>query len=160
MTDRSANENGGHVTQFSRIEYMSPFLVTALLLLIPILSISSHRIKSATFDEPINIVHGWRAVSSGDIDVPVDYAPLSRWLAGVAVGVGSEPPPQLPWSLCILPWLCQKFLYLDNEADPIVFRARLAFLPLNLLLALAILLTARSLFGPVGGLCALALAVF
>lgn len=127
----------------------------------PVLSFSAICTKSATFDEPINLVQGLEWLASGDLTAPVDYGPLSRLMAAASVRLSGVPlhyaPGTLPWTPSIRPKLAQKALYLDNDADRLLFWGRAAFLPLQLLLALAVFAWSFRCWGPGGALVSLAL---
>jgi len=131
--------------------------VAALLIAIPVLSIDIRWRKSATFDEPINLFHGLRMLATGDPAVPMDYAPLPRVAAAAATQLFGPPVrlPAVPWAPGILPHLAQRVLYLENDADALLFWGRLAFLPLHVALALAVFLVACALWGFGGGCAAL-----
>jgi 4-amino-4-deoxy-L-arabinose transferase-like glycosyltransferase len=135
--------------------------VVALLAVIPALSIDIRWRKSATFDEPINLFHGFQMLATGDVSVPMDYAPLPR-IAAAASARLFGPPIRLPpaaWAPGIQPHLAQRVLYLENDADALLLWGRLATLPLHVLLALAVFLVARRLWGFGGGFVALFLCV-
>ena len=133
----------------------------ALLLAGPALSVSSMTLKSATFDEPINLMHGIQALRAGDATAPVDYPPLSRWMAAAAVELSGAPvhypPGAMPWTPGIQPQAAQRLLYLENDADRLLFWGRLAFVPLHLALAAAAFAWSRRCWGRGGALVTLAL---
>ena len=75
---------------------------TALLLAaIPILWIHSQSLKSATFDEPINLIHGVHALGTGDVSVPMDYAPLTRLMSALSLELLAAP---LRYETGSMPW--------------------------------------------------------
>lgn len=82
-----------------------------------------------------------------DLSVPMDYAPLPRLAAAASARLFGpplrHPVDRTPWGTRILPQLAQRVLYLENDADRLLFWGRLAFLPLHLGLALAVFLASR-----------------
>jgi 4-amino-4-deoxy-L-arabinose transferase-like glycosyltransferase len=138
--------------------------VGALLVAMPVLSFSAICTKSATFDEPINLMQGLEWLASGYLTAPVDYGPLPRLMAAASVRLSAVPlsyaPATLPWAPSIRPRLAQQALYLDNDADRLLFWGRAAFLPLQLLLAVTVFSWSRRCWGPGGGLVSLVLCAF
>lgn len=131
--------------------------LTAILVAIPALSLHSQWQKSATFDEPINLFHGLRMLATRDLSVPMDYGPLPRVAAAASARLFG-PPVRLaptPWAPGILPHLAQRVLYLENDADALLFWGRLVFLPLHVFLGVAVFLVARALWGFGAGLASL-----
>ena len=133
--------------------------LAALFVAIPVLSIHAQSQKSATFDEPINLFHGLQMLATRDVSVPMDYAPLPRLAAAASARLFGpavrHAPERTPWVPGILPQLAQRVLYLENDADRLLFWGRLAFLPLHLGLALAVFLVSRRLWGFGGGIASL-----
>ena len=98
-------------------------------------------------------------LETGDVTVPVDYGPLPRlWpavflqISGYGVHYNKS---EISWVPGILPQAGQEILYLQNSGDALIQRARLAMLPLSLLLGLAIYRNALLLWGSSGALLSL-----
>jgi dolichyl-phosphate-mannose-protein mannosyltransferase len=149
----------------ARAEATAYWTVIALLLAAgPLLSMTALRGKSATFDEPLNLVHGLNALETGEWTAPVDYGPLTRIAAAAAVrlsGAELKGVSRMPaWSLGLQPYVLQRVLYLENDADDLLWRARLGLLPVHLILATTIFLFARRIWGPTEALMALLLTAF
>ena len=76
--------------------------IAALLAAIPVLTIHAQLQKSATFDEPINLFHGLHMLATGDVSVPMDYAPLPRLAAAAAARLFRPAlryaPERTPWA--------------------------------------------------------------
>jgi hypothetical protein len=70
------------------------------------------------------------------------------------------PPERIPWHPGIFQHLAQRILYLENDADRLLFWGRVGYAPLHLLVAIAVSLVARRIWGTPGAfvslfLCAL-----
>jgi hypothetical protein len=141
---------------------MRRLALAPLFLALAALSVHSQVQKSATFDEPINLFHGLRMLATRDASVPMDYAPLPRVAAALSAKLLGPPlrhsPERTPWAPGIQPHLAQRVLHRENDADGLLRAGRLAFLPLQILLPVAVYLSARRLWGPRGALASLLLA--
>lgn len=135
----------------------------ALLAAVPLQTILSLTLKSATFDEPIHLAQGIRNLETGDWTIPYEHPPLARILAAASLYALDAPvvyAEPIAWSPFLLTREAQALLYLDNDADRLLFWARVSLLPLYLALALGVWGVARKLWGPAGGLGALTLCAF
>ncbi len=133
--------------------------VVLLLLLIPFFAIRSLSLKSATFDEPINLVYGIHFFHNGDVTAPVDYPPLTRILTGAVADIFGPPihygSYDIPWAPGIYPRKTQEFLYRDNNADALIFWGRMPFVLLHMVLAVAVFAWSHRCWGKTGALISL-----
>ncbi len=99
---------------------------------------------SAIWDEPIHLTTGYAAVSKGDHRFDPEHPPFARaWAAlpllfvpGLEVrtdGVDAIPPR--PWAWDEQFSFAHRFLYVENDADRLLYAARAMILALGLLLA-------------------------
>jgi len=125
------------------------------------LAILSERGKSAVFDEIIHLPPGYAALKLGDHRMNPLHPPLARVIAAVPLlflDVHVD-PGDLAWRTA-RPWEWGKrFLYRWNDGDRLLFWGRLPIVALAMVLALAVFLWARRLWGLPAGLLALALCV-
>jgi hypothetical protein len=134
-----------------------PLLVFTLLF--AALSVSSYLRKSATWDEPQQIVSGYAALERGDYRLDPEHPPFVRlWAAlpllawGARLDVESE-----AWRAGDAYLLGHEFLYRDNDADALLARARFMVVLLGIGLGCLLFAWARELFGywPAVGVLAL-----
>ncbi len=109
-------------------------------------TISSISQKSATFDETAHLPSGYMSLKFGDYGFNPAHPPLVKMLAAVPllftdVKRDLMRRPINGW------WDGMSFLYEDNDADQILFLARVAVLPLGLLLGTAVFFWTKQLFG-------------
>jgi len=121
----------------------------------------SIRRQTQTWDEACHIFAGYSYWTRGDFGINPEHPPLVKLLASI---------PLLPSSLNVPPHdkifskeddftSAEQFVY-SNNADQILFRARLAAALLTLLLALLLFAAAREMFGTLAAFVALILFVF
>src|SRR5574341_226443 len=106
--------------------------------------------KSATFDEPLNLVSGYICLRFGDERLIPQNLPLVKLLAAAPLFVFRDivlPPSPEPWSSRAQYVYASEFLYKYNDADTLLFVGRLATLPLSLLLGSVVYLWAKQLLG-------------
>lgn len=113
--------------------------------------------KSETYDEPMYILSGYSYVATGDLSLNREHPPLAKYLMGLALqGLDLQLPPDYQARPGI------PFAFLAHQphasAPQIVFRARLPFVALGLVLLLYVWRWAALAFGPAAGLAALVLA--
>ena len=141
-----------------------PAAVAGLLLVIPLLAISSLAVKSATFDEPSHLVHGLYYLVTGDYGIAVDHPPLGRMIAAWTVdrlGIPfALPVDEIPWSPAFLTHQAQEILYLRNDADRLLFWGRSPGSLMHMALAAVVFVWALRLWGRGGALLSLALCAF
>lgn len=118
------------------------------------LSVLSLRGKSATFDEPFHLTAGYLHLRHGDFRYNAMHPPLAKMLAAL---------PLLAMDLRLPPTagsdLPHQFLYVLNDADRMLLWARIAVLPLALLLVGAVYWWTRRLAGRAGATLAVLLCV-
>jgi 4-amino-4-deoxy-L-arabinose transferase-like glycosyltransferase len=132
-----------------------PMLVLLIELIVP-----AYR-QSATFDESCHILAGYTYWTKGDFGINPENPPLVKLLAAAPLLAmplrTSAPPPTFFKVSCLVGG--GQFLY-SNNADAILFRARMAAALLTLLTALLVVTAAAEMFTPAVGLLALLLFVF
>jgi len=112
-----------------------------------------------TNDEVLYVSAGYRQLALGDFRLSPAHPPLAPSLAALGLlGLHPRVPP-LERGEPILEW-CRQFVHVQNEAGPLLRRARVPVAILTLLLSLLLWGWARALAGPQAGLAALCLAAF
>jgi hypothetical protein len=112
-----------------------------------------------TNDEVLYVSAGYRQLTLRDFRLSPTHPPLAPSLAALGLlGLQPRVPPVEPGQ-GILEW-CWQFVHVQNDAGPLVARARVPVATLTLLLALLVWAWARALAGPRAGLAALFLAAF
>jgi len=119
------------------------------------------RTESITWDEDDHLYAGYMSLKTGDFGLNPEHPPLVKMLAAI---------PLLPMSLRLPPlqnrefkqeaFLGGKEFLFQNDADTMLFRARMAAAILTLLLALLVFLAGQEMFGTAAGFIALVLLVF
>ena len=132
-----------------------PWIRTALVLIIfaavfLALVVGCYRLESATFDEPANLAAGYTALKLHDYRLDPEHPPLLRMWA--ALPLLAIPDIKLatdsPYWLTGDQWhFCHQFLFQDNDADRLLFRARFMIALLGVLLGILVFCWARELFG-------------
>lgn len=141
-------------------------LAACLLVLMFLLAFFSLRGDSATMDELAHIPAGYSYISQKDMRINPEHPPLLKDLAGLSVWLGSKitarpiyfPSQVKSWQEDINgQWdFGREFLYQSgNNADKIIFWARLPMLLIMLLLGFYVFRWARQLYGNKAGLLAL-----
>ena len=121
----------------------------------------SVRQQSQTWDEAYHLLAGYRYWQAGDFGINSEHPPLVKLLAGVTL-LGAHPKlPQSPQGTSKVEGFtsARKFLY-SNDADALLFRARLAASFFSILLALLIFAVTRRMFGLGAAVLAMTLGVF
>lgn len=134
-------------------------LVVGLLALFLLLSFTSMRRKNATFDEGSHIPAGFTYAAYGDYRMNLEHPPLTKWLAGLAQRVLS-PKVELSdptWEQGKQWEFGAKYLYAWNDAERLLWVARLPGVLLAALLGLLLYWATRRLYGWTAGCLALAL---
>jgi 4-amino-4-deoxy-L-arabinose transferase-like glycosyltransferase len=112
-----------------------------------------------TNDEVLYVSAGYRQLALGDFRLSPTHPPLAPSLAALGLlGLRPRVPP-LERGEGILEW-CRQFVLVQNDAGPLVARARVPVAAVTVLLALLLWGWARALAGPVAGLAALFLVAF
>lgn len=119
------------------------------------------RTESLTWDEQDHLYAGYKSLKTGDFGLNPEHPPLVKMLAALPI---LNMPLQVP-ALQNREFKHEAFLggkdfLFKNDADTILFRARMAASMLTLLLALLVFLAGREMFGTTAGFIALVLLVF
>ena len=133
------------------------------------LQVYTARAQSATWDEPGHITAGYAILTSGDYRLDIEHPPLLRmWMALPLMfmeGIRPDLPaidPARPETVAFTgPFEAgHTFLYEHNDADAILFRARLMVMMLGLLLGLLVYWWVAEAQGQNAATAALALLLF
>jgi hypothetical protein len=123
--------------------------LVAFALLFAFLTVSSYVRKSATWDEPQQIVSGYAALELGDYRLDPEHPPFLRlWAAlpllfmDLHLDLESE-----AWEAGDAYVLAHEFMYRDNDADAVIGRARFMIVLLGIGLGFLLFFWARELFG-------------
>jgi hypothetical protein len=135
--------------------------VAALLVVLALELALSVRRESLSWDEGDHIFAGYMSWRRGDFGLNPEHPPLVKMVATI---------PLLPMTLNVPSLQDRNFkleayfdgrdLIFGNDAEKIIFRARMAAMSLTLLLALVVFLATREMFGTGAGFIALTLVVF
>src|SRR5271165_2933031 len=137
------------------------FAVAFLMLVLLVELIVPAYQQSATFDEGCHTFAGYAYWTKGDFGINPENPPLVKLLAAIPLlpmSLRYSPPPPVFFKVSCLVGGGQ-FLY-SNNADAILFRARVAAALLTLFTALLVMAAAAEMFAPAVGLLALLLFVF
>jgi tetratricopeptide (TPR) repeat protein len=153
VTDRLVN----------RRNFLAVAVASLLVLLVFELALSVWP-QTQTFDEADHILAGYRYWQCSDFGINPEHPPMAKLLATLPLLFHT---PQVPVGPCGVSDTgpeadfanARKFLY-ANDADAILFQARLAAATLTLLLAVLVFEAANKLFGSGPALLALTLFVF
>jgi hypothetical protein len=140
----------------------SALAVAAILAAFVALSLWEMHDESATYDEGPHLSAAYTALRLGDYRLVTEQPPLGRRIAAMSLLTEDVRLPSGPaWSAADHFRYGFEFLYQSgNDADRLLQRARLAMLSWGILLILSVYAVARRLFGPGGGVVAMAAAAF
>jgi hypothetical protein len=129
-------------------------------LIFAFLAVSSYVRKSATWDEPQQLVSGYAALKLGNYRLDPEHPPFTRmWAALPLVFMGDArlQSTRASWQAGDAYEFGHEFLYLDNDADRLLNRARFMIVLLGIGLGVLLFAWARELFGywPAVGVLAL-----
>jgi 4-amino-4-deoxy-L-arabinose transferase-like glycosyltransferase len=132
----------------------------AVLVLFSLFLVRDHtRDDSLSADEPVHILSGWFGVHGRTAIVNIEHPPVAKVLAGLALGPLPipRPPSEVPMGTTFTDY-GHAFLF-ENVVSPdrIVAAARAPFLGVLAVLLVLVFAAARSRYGAVAGLFALAL---
>jgi 4-amino-4-deoxy-L-arabinose transferase-like glycosyltransferase len=135
-------------------------LIFLLALLAGELALSVQR-QSQTFDEACHIFAGYRSWKNFDFGINPEHPPLVKLVAAIPLlGMPLKAPAVSRDYFKFVEYTGgREFLY-ANDADTVLFRARLAVAIFTLLLALSVFFVSRSMWGDGPALLALVLLVF
>lgn len=141
-----------------KIKYLTPVILFIAIFLL--LTISTMRRKSVTFDEPAHLLAGYSCVALGDFHHVPDHPPLVKLLSGLMVRSLNPRIDTANWQKDDVWVLATKFFYQWNDADQVLFRGRLAIVLLSLMLGVVIFLAAWEIYSWKAGCLALTLYLF
>lgn len=141
--------------------YLRTAGVASLLAILALELTLSIRRQTQTWDEACHIFAGYSYWTRGDFGINPEHPPLVKLLASIPLLPSSwnVPPHEKIFSKEDDFTSAEQFVY-SNNADQILFRARLAAALLTLLLALLLFAAAREMFGTLPAFVALILFVF
>jgi hypothetical protein len=127
-----------------------PIILTVFALAFVTISLSSYTQKSATYDEPKHLTVGYAALAFREYRLDLETPPLLRmWAALPLLGTGN-----VKFDTNSIYWLkgnntefFRVFLYQQNDADRLLYRARFMIVLLGVALGLLLFVWARKLFG-------------
>ena len=121
---------------------------------------SVHR-NSITWDEDDHIFAGYMSLKKGDFGLNPEHPPLVKMVAAVPLlGMDLKVPERGKGNFKIEAFRAGRDFIFGNDADTLVFRARVAVSFLTVLLGLLVFLAAREMFGTGAGFVALGLMAF
>jgi len=124
------------------------------------LALSVHR-NSFTWDEDDHIYSGYMSWKSGDFGLNPEHPPLVKLIAALPLlHLPVKMPALQNRSFKLEGFLGGKEFFFSNDADGMLFRARLAVSFFAVLLAVLVFLAAKEMFGTWAGFIALALLAF
>lgn len=137
-------------------------LVAGALAIFLLLAVTSARRKSSTFDEGAHIPAAYTYVALGDFRLNPEHPPLVKLLAGLPLRwlhpkMDTEDPD---WKAGKQWEFAMKFLYEWNDADRLIFWARVPVMLLAMLIGLVVWHCARTFYGWKAGYGALLLYLF
>jgi 4-amino-4-deoxy-L-arabinose transferase-like glycosyltransferase len=119
------------------------------------------RANSATWDEADHTYAAYMQWRHGDFGLNSEHPPLVKFLAALPlVSMDLKEPPLLDQPYRLQEVRGGKDFVFQNDANAILFRARMAASVLTILLAVIVFLAAREMFGTGAGLIALGLIAF
>ena len=136
--------------------------VVALLVLAAVLTFSSARSDSITYDETSHLTAGYAALKFGDFRLAPDHPPLAKMWAALPLLLVNPtwiPPDAEGWRHADPFQAGRVWLFEFNDGERLMSLARSMMIVLLLALCAAIYAVGRRLFGASAGLLALTLAV-
>lgn len=116
--------------------------------------------KSATYDEPLNLVSGYVSLRFGDDRLLPQNLPLMKLIAAAPLFLVKDlalPPPPKPWSEGAQYLYASQFVYELNDGETLLLLGRLALLPVSLLMGSVVFLWAKQLYGRIAAIFAVLL---
>jgi len=161
MTNKSIQKSIEQITRAVK-RWLVPITVVLLLSIFTTLSLIESSRQSATADEVAHIPAGISYVQTRDLRINPEHPVLVKYLSGLSAQAFAHPTLKQDWSTWKHPdeWFFgRQLLYStrQNNADNIVFWARIPILILAIGLGLIIFFWASAMFGQTAGLAALAL---
>jgi 4-amino-4-deoxy-L-arabinose transferase-like glycosyltransferase len=119
------------------------------------------RTQSITWDEDDHLYAGYMSWKTGDFGLNPEHPPLVKMLAALPIlSMPLRVPALQNREFKHEAFLGGKEFLFKNDADTMLFRARMAAASLTLLLALLVFLAGQEMFGTAAGFVALTLLVF
>jgi tetratricopeptide (TPR) repeat protein len=119
------------------------------------------RTESITWDEDDHLYAGYRSLKTGDFGLNPEHPPMVKMLAALPIlGMELRVPALQGREFKHEAFLGGKEFLFKNDADTMLFRARMAAASLTILLALLVFLAGREMFGVAAGFVSLVLLVF
>src|SRR5262245_37223330 len=141
--------------------WRTPTLVVILLLLLVAQLARFVSRQSQTWDEGNHLYAGYRSLTHADFGLNPEHPPLAKMVAALPLlRMNLQVPPLQGRDFKHEAFLGGRDFVFGNDADTVLFRARMAVSVFTVLLALFAFLAAREMFGAPAGLTALALLVF
>ena len=120
-----------------------------------VLEVGSYSQKSAAWDEPIHVTDGYASLAQHDYRVDPEHPPFLRmWAALPMLAMGATsadladiertPPGTWAWTLY---GFCEKFLYVQNDADRLLYAGRFMIVLLGVGLGFLVFFWARAWLG-------------
>jgi hypothetical protein len=135
-------------------------VVILLLILVTQLALSIRQ-ESITWDEDDHIYAGYMSLKTGDFGLNPEHPPLVKMLAALPLlSMDLKVPPLQGREFKHEAFLNGKDFVFGNDADKLLFRARMAAAALTVLLAVLVFCAAREMFGLAAAFVALTLLVF
>src|SRR5262249_32316746 len=137
---------------------LSMFVLVTFAVVFVALTVSSYRQESATVDEPMNLAGGYVALTRGDYHITCQNEFLTRlWCAlpllSVEDIVVNEEAERFGAGQ---PWVfAHRFLYQDNDADALLYRARFMTVLFGVALGCVLFCWAYEWFGLAVATCVL-----
>ena len=142
---------------------MTAAILVTFAVVFTLLRVHAHTQKSSTFDEPVHLAAGYAALAYGDHRLDPSHPPFMRMWTAVPLllipGVGPDLAPidRTP----PLTWLQQsygfshRFLYLENDADRLLYAARFMVVIWGVVLGILVFAWAREWLGLIPAIFAL-----
>lgn len=135
--------------------------VSSLLAILLIQLALTVRTESITWDEDDHLYAGYMSLKTGDFGLNPEHPPLVKMLAALPLlNMSLRLPALQNREFKHEAFLGGKEFLFKNDADTMLFRARMAAAILTLLLALLVFLAGQEMFGTAAGFVALILLVF
>jgi 4-amino-4-deoxy-L-arabinose transferase-like glycosyltransferase len=135
-------------------------VIALLAVLLLQLAFAAHR-NSITWDEDDHIYSGYMSWKHGDFGLNPEHPPLVKLVAALPLlEMPLKMPPLQDRMFKHEAFLGGKDFFFKNDANAMLFRARMAVTFFTLLLALLVFLAAQEMFGTVAAFVALGLLVF
>jgi len=151
--------------QTQRSHAKTVFIAASLSILFVFLSLTSSLQKSPTHDEPLHLFSGYSYLRWGDFRVNPEHPPLAKMLAALpllALEINTEGLSRDRRDLVQQErnygWvLAARFIFFDNNAEPLLFYAKLMMIALSVVLGVFIFVWSRELYGLNAAIAALSI---